>query len=395
MLLGDRLNEQRNASDLTEAEVGDALRVPPELVSAWETGASMPSTRLLDELAHLYRVSARSLLGLDETADHRDRSVFFRNAGDSPSTRLEVGRWLDFLDRWAELLEDLGESLPGLGAPPPELDRGEVVTDLSQAPTLAMEVRDYYNLGAISTPDLCAFLDAHDVLVYRLPQGSPAAMNSGVSGAFYNHPKLGYSVLVNAGTSRGRQAFTLAHEYCHALFHYDKGGLISSINRRDDPLEAFANQFAGHFLVPATELQSMSDVEPTAFDVMHLAAYFRVSYRLMLVRLWQEELISWETYESHSEWSPRWLAERFGLNPCEFEVPTAAVGETERYPASVLRRARRAVEHGDLTPSQAAGLLEVDVVSLQFDLLAEPAPATADESEAEKEFDALFYEPSF
>ncbi|MEJ7652893.1 MAG: hypothetical protein WKH64_05915 [Chloroflexia bacterium] len=60
-------------------------------------------------------MSARSLLGLDESADHRDRSVFFRNAGDSPSTRLEVGRWLDFRPLGGAA-EDLGESLPGLGA---------------------------------------------------------------------------------------------------------------------------------------------------------------------------------------------------------------------------------------------------------------------------------------
>ena len=72
----------------------------------------------------------------------------------------------------------------------------------------------------------------------------------GSVGAFYNHPKLGYSIFVNADTAPGRQTFTMAHEFAHALFHYPTVGVVSRKGDRD-PKERFADAFAAHFLVPA------------------------------------------------------------------------------------------------------------------------------------------------
>jgi IrrE N-terminal-like domain len=82
--------------------------------------------------------------------------------------------------------------------------------------------------------------------------------SEGGSGAFYNHPKLGYSILVNADTAPGRQTFTMAHEFAHALFHYPTVGVISRKGDRD-PKERFTDAFAAHFFVPSGALRELSE----------------------------------------------------------------------------------------------------------------------------------------
>ncbi len=220
--LGGRLRERRDRAGLTQAAAARAVRVPRELISMWETEARVPGLRQLEELARLYRASVGYLLGEEELDEKKERESLYGELVRGAGARLEVERWLDFLEGWAGFLEDVGEELPGPSRPPRSLDEGRIVADARRAPKLAAVVREYYWLDLSTVPvDLYAFFEEADVaLVYRASLGDIGRGSDGVSGAFYNHPKLGYSILVNADTAPGRQVFTLAHEFAHALFHY-------------------------------------------------------------------------------------------------------------------------------------------------------------------------------
>ncbi len=387
MGLGDRLRDRRGRAGLTQGDAARALRLPRELVSMWETEARTPGLGQLEELARLYRVNAAYLLGEEELDEKREREVLFRGLSDSPGVRLELERWLDFLDGWADFLEDLGEdeALTGPGKPPRELRDWGQSTDARRAPTLAAKAREAYGLGSGAIPDLYAFLDERDVLVYRAALGSINGPRGGVSGAFYNHPGLGYCLLVNSDTTPGRQAFTLAHEFAHALFHYPSRGLISWKGVRD-PREKFADVFAAHFLVPTKQLKELVEDDkrngwPDPYEALQLASYFRVSYATLLYRLFEEKFIEEDTYEWLKGYSPSQMAYYLGMDPEEFIIPEHKTLHLERYPVSVIEQVKRAVDDAELTPSQAAGLLGVDVYTLQrrIKLFSDPPKAGVEE----------------
>jgi Zn-dependent peptidase ImmA (M78 family)/transcriptional regulator with XRE-family HTH domain len=392
MALGDRLKERRDRAGLTQGEAARALRVPRELISMWETEARTPGFGQLEELARLYRVNVTYLAGEEELDEKREREVLFRGLNKNPEARLELERWLDFLDGWADLLDDLGveEALSGPGRPPKELRDWGQTTDSRRAPTLAAEARKAYGLGPGPIPDLYAFLDEWGVLVYRAALGSISGVGGGISGAFYNHPRLGYCILVNSDTTPGRQAFTLAHEFAHALFHYPSRGLISW-KGYGDPKERFADVFAAHFLVPTKQLKKLAEDErqrggPDPYEALQLASYFRVSYATLLYRLLEEKIVDREHHEWLKGYSPSQMAWYLDMDPDEFRIPEHKNLHLERYPVSVIERIKRAVEHDELTPPQAAGLLDVDVHTLQrrIKLFSDP-PLAADEEKREFE----------
>ncbi len=389
MGLGDRLRERRGKAGFTQGEAAGALGIPRELISMWETEARTPGVRQLKELARLYRVNEAFLLGEEELDEKREREVLFRGLAWYPEVGLELERWLDFLDDWADLLEDLGEdaTLPGRGKPPKDLRDYAQVTDARRAPTLATRARDAYELGPGAVPDLYAFLDERGVLVYRAALGSISGANGGVSGAFYNHPRLGYCVLVNSDTTPGRQAFTLAHEFAHALFHYPSGGLVSW-RGYGDPKERFADSFAAHFLVPTKQLKELAEDEkqrggPDPYEALQLASYFRVSYATLLYRLLEEKIVEREYYEWLKGYSPSRMAWYLGMDPDEFNIPEHEALHLERYPVSVIEFVKRTVRDDELSPAQAAGLLNVDVHTLQR-RISDP-PAATDEERREYE----------
>ncbi len=383
-----RLRESRTRSALSQSQVARVLGITRELISMWESEQRTPNLRQLEKAAQVYQVSTNYLMGETNLGEGPplQRELLYRGTQQSLKERIELDKWLDFLDAWADLLEEIGwrDELTGRGKPPRKLDEGQV-TDARRAPTSAASVRDYYELGKDAIPDLSTFLDNLGVLVYRAPLGKIHG-GVGISGAFYNHPKIGYCVLVNSQTSRGRQAFTLAHEFAHAFYHYPSGGMVSRLEEDEEPKERFANVFAAHFLVPGKELKKLATVrkwswETGAYEAIELAAYFRVSYRAMLYRLGEEGIIDRNWRDTLSLYSPGVMARRLGLDRNEFTIPDEETIFLERYPVSVIERVWEAVDNDLLAVSQAADILGVPQHDMQrsLKLFSQPPEAGSEE----------------
>lgn len=384
--LGARLRQARERAGYNQFEIAETLGVVREVISYWENDRRVPSYAQLSRLAEAYGVTAAGLLGTESasTAGEEHELVYRGLRAQMPRTRVAVRRWLGFLEEWASLLDASGVELPGRAAPPKrEWRSARAVTDSRLAPRLAGEVRAHYGLGSDAIPDLLAFLDRERVLVYRTAL-DPIVDGDGVSGVFYNHPRLGYCILVNTATTLGRQTFTLAHEFAHALFHYQERGLVSRAGDTDR-MERFADDFAAHFLVPGDALRRRAGQGPlgqvgSPRDVVDLQRYFRVSYAMMLIRLRSEGLLTPEEYEVYRGYSPRHLAARYGLEYDEAVPTEVGAGITlGSYPASVLDRVQAMVKGGELSPSAAADLLHVSLEEILGRLLATPDPADEDE----------------
>jgi Zn-dependent peptidase ImmA (M78 family)/DNA-binding XRE family transcriptional regulator len=375
---GEHLRRARERVGLRQAEVAAVAGVAREVISYWENDRRVPSVAQLTRLADAYGISINALLDPDSgTAASADQGLLFGNlASQSPGGRATVGRWLRFLDEWADLLEEANDSLPGRSTPPVRAWREpQAITDSRRAPRLAEEVRSHYDLGEDAIPDLLAFLDQQRILVYRVAL-DPIGDGEGVSGIFYNHPRLGYAILVNTQTTPGRQTFTLAHELAHALFHYQERGLVSR-TRDADRKERFADAFAAHFLVPGERLHELVATGPdgsiSPYDVVRLHRYFRVSYATLLNRLRNEGLLSDQQYQAFKDVSPTSLARQLGLDCSEYISMQARQGVSlATYPPSVLERVRQFIHEEALTPAGAADLLQVPVEEILSDLLPLP-----------------------
>lgn len=375
MTLGDRLRSARG--EVSQREAAERVGVARELISMWETGARAPSDDYIRRLALVYGVSYGGLAGTEGSGAWTPQSVLFRKTAGAPGSgeQAALTEWLLFLDRWSERLSDLGpvaSQARGLRRPPRSIDAGSAVRDTRRAPTLAAQVREHLRVGDGPLPDLYALLDVFGVLVYRSDELQRAGTNGVVSGAFVNHPEAGFSVFVNARCSPGRQAFTLAHELAHALFHYSERATVSRGGDRAQE-ERFANAFASHLLVPGKELRRLAKTwlqgSVNEYGAVQLASHFRVSYAMMLYRLLDEGLAQRAEVDQWKTYSPVALADRLGLPADSFcHAPPPESDVLDRFPLSVRNAVQRAIGTGRLHLSQAADILDVAEWELEEEL---------------------------
>ena len=155
--------------------------------------------------------------------------------------------------------------------------------------------------------------------------------------------------------TRGRRRFTAAHELAHALLHSGSEAIVvSDTGHRGDQREAYADAFAGEFLMPEEGIRrtleslgagpKVEDVEP----VIHLQRMFNVSYITALVRLRQANIITRPALDKLRAIPPVRTAAAMGYPP---EWPPAAQYRGSPLPAEIPEPPQR----GLYTRSKSAG----------------------------------------
>lgn len=321
--IAERIRQRRSTSMLTQDQVASVLKVPREHVAMWEIGTRYPNDSQLKSLSELFRISVESLTGQKALPESEWPVLQEQIRPTDPDEKIQL--WREFLIAWSKFAEDRGLSLAGRQKPPKELMGSCLVSDARKASALATQVREHFGLGSEPIRDMYSFLDQIGVFVSRAPLGPLSRDGShGISGLFYNHSKLGYCILVNSQTIPVRQNFTLAHEFAHALFHYSMFGLVSR-KGLNDPKERFADAFAAHFLVPSKRLKELVHTSRktglTPFVVLQIAYDFGVSYKAMLYRMRNEQLISTQECQEWSEQSVLRMCTACKIDPSCFQPP--------------------------------------------------------------------------
>jgi Zn-dependent peptidase ImmA (M78 family)/transcriptional regulator with XRE-family HTH domain len=390
------LARARERARYSQDDVGAALGVSRAMVSYWEAGTRAPNDRQLAAIARLYGVDAADLIeGRDVEPAGADLTGMLLRAdgGIDPASAPGVHEFVLFLERYAELSRLTGLPIRGLRQSP-FVHRARFAQK-DDARRKAEEVRAYLELGMGPVPDIDAVCDMLGLTVYRAPLGSD--LTQVPSGAFLNHPEVGFAILVNLDMTVGRRRFTVAHEIAHALFHSGEGRWVVSHGK--NPREAFADEFAGEFLMPSEGVRRFMEeagLPPRITDAVHaihIQRYFRTSFPTTLVRLRQMNAITSAAYEQlRDEVQPVALARSLGypIDPEEY-AQDAELWRIRRFPRAFLRMLREAVVEEVMSPPTAAsfaGLSIPDLVQILGQPLAgggeEPAELRTEFAEFEK-----------
>ncbi len=388
--LAEGLRRARERAHYSQQEVGAALGVSRAMVSYWETGSRAPNDRQLVALARLFMIDVGALLegrGPEDARIDLAGLLLRSEAHVSGAARRAVQEFVEFLERYAELAADVGVPIRPMRQSP--FVHRSKFTQKEDARRKAEDVRGLLGIGVGPISDLDPLCDRLGITVYRARLGKD--LNRTPSGAFLNHPEVGFSILVNLDMTPGRRRFTVAHELAHALFHSNDTNGVLSLGRT--PLETFADAFAGEFLMPSEGVRGFMEeagipprVEDPA-DAIHIQRYFNVSWATALVRLRQMNTISREDF-SHFKTAVKPLsyaralgyplgAEELGQDPHLWRI--------RRFPRKFLRLLRHAVRQDLLSVPSAAALLRLSTLEVAM-MLRPPEAASGGDEDHSTEF---------
>ena len=300
--------------------------------------------------------------------------------------RATVGRFAELAEAYQALVEEMGDVLPGRGTTP--LPASELASEprLGEAARLAQAVRTALGWGEGPIADHLLALAAPHALVFRLPLEDPH------SGFFYNHPTVGFCVVVNSRMNLGRHLFSLATQLCHAFCHSHLRDSWFSLPEGEH--QRLADRFAAQLLVPDSalvrEVGSLGrGVDPSDPVVaLHIQRLFGVSYALVAVRLRQAGLITEERYHRMGEVSPTAMAPDLGysVNPVDLgrgsDPPPLAAA-----PRPMLQLVCAALARGVLSEERAGKVLGVSPQAVSK--LRSRPPAEAPEAAVWAQMDQL------
>ncbi len=384
--LSGGLARARERARYSQDDVGAALGVSRAMLSYWEAGTRMPNDRQLAALARLYGVGASDLIeGRDVEPAGADLTGMLLRAdgGIDPDSAPGVREFVQFLGRFAELSRITNIPIRGLSQSP-YVHRPRFAQK-DDARRKAEEVRAHLELGMGPIPDIDAVCEMLGITVYRAPLGSD--LQKVPSGAFLNHPEVGFSILVNLDMTVGRRRFAVAHEIGHTLFHSNEERWV--VSQGKNPRESFADEFAGEFVMPSEgvrrfmEEAGMPPRISDSVDVIHIQRYFRASFPTTLVRLRQMNAITAATYEQlRDEVQPIALARSLGyaMDPEEY-AQDAELWRIWRFPRAFLRMLREAVIQGIMSPPSAASFAGLSIPDL-VQILGQPSAGAGEEPEA-------------
>ena len=361
MVLGHGLTKARERMGYRQDNAAAALGVTRAMISCWENGRREPSDPQLAALAGLYRTGAADLLSGESGGKPDEAELLYRggDSGASAVVRPGIQDFLGFLDRYERLAELVGVEIRGMHVSPFRgVDGAGTADDIRRK---AEEVRAYLRIGLGPIADIDTLCELLGVTVYRSPLGSD--LSETISGGFYDHPAVGFSLLVNAGMTLGRRRFAVAHELARALFHSGPKTRFLLSGAAKSPQERFADRFAGEFLMPTEGIRRIMEEqgigprvsEPT--DVVYLQRCFNVSYTTALIRLRQGGLLTQRDYHAFRSVRPVAFARASGHQIAEraYSRDSAEPG-VGRFPGRFLRLLWRALKEGHISVPTAAKL---------------------------------------
>lgn len=395
--LSEALRRGRERAGLSQDAAAAAAGINRVLLSYYETGRRPVPLATATVLARLYGTDLDRVLAVEVAevatagAGVDVSGILFRASPPAidDTARRGLALFERYLREYTELAAKLQRPLPGKGQSPFPAVTGSAARDAADA---ARQLRRYLNLGGGPLGDPFRIADDH-VHIWRLPLGED--LRAAPSGFFYNHPRVGFSIVVNSDMTLGRQVFTVGHELAHAYFHSQTVDVIMSMPGAEVGRERFADMFAGELLVPGDELRRMV-MEHAAWNgpanpvaVVHLQRHFGVSYATIRVRLLQEQLIDRSAFEELAQVSPSLLAQALGYPVHPADLGDFTMHPLGRFPSRMLVLIRDALQQDALTPADAAQTLDISPGEISK-LRARP-PIARDEQLIQQDLEAAAF----
>ncbi len=368
----EMLRWARERAGYSVEQVARRRKVSPEAVQEWEGGASHPTWRQLELLAHNDYHRSTGFFFLNSPPPESTVEAEFRRL---PSNMLEelAPDTLHAVRQARVRQEDLRVLLGYQGT-------GErfILRDLAdkaeiEEPTqLALAVRE---LLEVSVDQQMAWQSDDEAL----KQWREKVEENGVwvfKRSFTQKDIAGFClnddvypvIYLNNGQAKTRQIFTLFHELAHLLFDFnhlerlDSEHYLIDLTAEDRTIEIACNRFAGEFLVPSSDFENTLAANGPSYltdeYLTNLSGNYKVS-REVILRKFRDR--GWLDSNEYLQRVQRWRSEQApGSGKGGNYYATQATYLGQKY----LHTAFRAFDEGRIDEFQLAGCLGVKGSSL-------------------------------
>lgn len=276
----------------------------------WETGASKPTLRQLEDFAQATKTSVGYFFLLQPPEEQLPITDFRKTRtarGRPPSPDLldtiyiceQRQEWFLNFARYAGF-----EPLPFVGT-------GKINDDIVRT---AAQIRQTFSINLDERKKIHTWEDALRQFVYQADANGILVMINGVVGnnthrkldpqefrGFILSDSIAPLVFINGADTKSAQMFTLAHEIAHLWL--GKTGLIDAeaADITQDAIETWCDKVAAELLVPLDIIQREYKADtPLDLEIRRLARCFKVSTLVIIRRIYDAGGISkdrmWDTY---------------------------------------------------------------------------------------------------
>ena len=374
-----RLRNARRDRGLTQQAVADELGLARTSLVAMEKGERAVQPHELVAMARLYGRPLDELLR--PTAPVEDFVGQFRTSLSRTKDSAQLEAAIRQVERNAEDYREL-ERINGAVVDhryPEPYDIAALQPEAA-AVEIANTERNRLGIGDGPIPNLREILETK-VAIRVFFLGLPAH----VEGFFAYTPETGACIAVNAQRPVERQQWTMAHEFAHFLTRRLLAEVTVSDARRVPAHERFAEAFAAEFVMPTSgltrdynNLVRSHPVGVTPGALVELAAFYRVSFQALVLRLEGMGLVRRGTYDmlAHERFKIAEARELLGLS-----VPPP---DQRVFPVRYMTLAVDAYNTGLISEGAFARFLRLDRVAARevgrvLATVAEPEPAGAED----------------
>lgn len=277
-MLGNRIQRARKALGLSLRDMGEKVALSHAAIKKYEDNEVAPSSEILIKLAKALHVRVEYFFRPEHFTL---KNIQYRKHANMPQRHLEeiTAKIIDQVERRVEL-ENLFPT--PLAQPFTMKNLPKVINHIDEIEALAEHVRNQWNLGADSIPDLIDIFEERGIKVFEIPHGLYPKLD-GLYAKVNEMPVI----VISDQRPGDRQRFTLAHELGHLLLD---NRLASELD-----IENCCNRFAGAFLLPKQSLinilgEHRNSLEPHELSLLKQA--FGISMTSILHRAEETGIIS-------------------------------------------------------------------------------------------------------
>ena len=314
----DVLRWARERSGLSVADVARKFSKSLDAISGWEAGETSPTYVQLEKLAYQVYKRPVAIFFFPKPPEEPDKISEFRTLPSSERDSLSSDT--RYAVRLAESMQIALRELNNGVNPSPRKIFDDVLIALNEPPDrLAERTRSYVGITIEDQRKWSSNADAlenwrttiEDSGIYVFKRSFKQKEISGFSLMDEEFPVI----FLNNSTPPTRQVFTLWHEVAHILLN------TSGVTKEDDSfiellvgdskvMEVQANAFAGEFLVPTEDFDSLVDSGPYSDDYFSsLADRYRVSREVVLRKHFDRGLVTQQYYDDKvREWDEQYVA---------------------------------------------------------------------------------------
>lgn len=296
---GAVLRWARESIGIAPEKAAKRANVSIDIYNKWEVGEGVPTIPRLRKLANLYKrplpvfflpkVPKSPPLPTDF---RKPAAIIEQPLGEAALMAIRKARWYQTVTK--ELMNELGHPVRSLKVP--DLRGTPLEKAVAELRDISIDTQASWGTNWEALKKWRQYLEDKGILVLQFSM--PVEELRGFSLSREEHPPV---IVINSKDSPNGRIFTLFHEYCHILL--EESGLCipsEAIDKGQQEIEKFCNEFSGNFLVPTAYLKaSIKESSASAVEELlpQLSKKFIVSRFVILRRLYGLKEIGFKEYQ--------------------------------------------------------------------------------------------------